>query len=426
MIPVGLKVSTFLAAVALLAQPGFGQRGGSPGTGSAGSGAGVGSIPGSNPGTGTSRPTNNIPNTIPNNNPPAQSQMPTPIFITGRVMLEDGTAPAQSVSIERVCSSGNPHTEGYTDSKGYFSLRLGEPNPGVMADASEEPSRGGFGMGGYPQAGGNTTTRPQSYGMGMDNRFMMCDLRARLAGYRSQSVSLMNHRAMDNPDVGVILLHRIAPTEGTTVSASTLAAPKDARKAYEKGLDAIKKRKPDQALTDFQKAVSIDANFAAAWYELGRLQAGKNQLDAARQSFDAAVKADPKFVSPYVELSLVEYREQKWQALADASSKAAELDAFEYPQMYLLNAISNYNLQKYDAAEKSAREAERLDTHHRFPKSAHILGVILANKQDYAGAAVEFRNYLKFAPDASDAAVVKGQLERVEQATAQGSAKQQQ
>ena len=54
-------------------------------------------------------------------------QLP-PVFVSGRVMLEDGTAPTESVAIERVCASGSPHTEGYTDGKGYFSIELGQKN----------------------------------------------------------------------------------------------------------------------------------------------------------------------------------------------------------------------------------------------------------------------------------------------------------
>jgi tetratricopeptide (TPR) repeat protein len=424
---IGLRFSLLVAAAVLLAQPGFGQRGGqgSPtGTGSPAGGTGMGTTTGTVPGVGTTRNPNTIPNTIPNTTPQPTTQLP-PIFVSGRVMLEDGTPPPQSVVIERVCSSGQPHAEGHTDSKGYFSFELGSPNPGVMQDASEEQS--GFGgFGGIPNSSStmNSTRQSSGYGgMNSDNRFMNCELRAQMPGYRSQSLSLVNHRAMDNPDVGVILLHRIGESEGTTVSARTLAAPKNARKAFDKGFGALKKQKADEAEKEFAKAVQIDSNFAAAWCELGKLQAAKSEFDAAHQSFEASVKADPKFVIPYIELSLLEYRAQKWQALADVSAEAAKLDAFEYPQAYLLNALANYNLKKFDAAEKSAREAERLDTQHRYPKSAHILGVILANRQDYTGAAVEFRNYLKFAPNAPDAATVKGQLQQVEQITAQGAVK---
>src|SRR5207253_2792182 len=77
--------------------------------------------------------------------------MPQPIFLSGRVLLEDGTPPTETVVIERVCN-GQPHSEGYADSKGYFGIEVGRQNNGVMRDASESPggdpfssSTGGFG-----------------------------------------------------------------------------------------------------------------------------------------------------------------------------------------------------------------------------------------------------------------------------------------
>src|SRR5215469_16142925 len=55
----------------------------------------------------------------------AQPTVPSqPIFLTGRVMLEDGTAPTSRVAIQRVCGTSQ-HTEAYTDSRGYFSFQLG-------------------------------------------------------------------------------------------------------------------------------------------------------------------------------------------------------------------------------------------------------------------------------------------------------------
>jgi hypothetical protein len=62
-----------------------------------------------------------------------------------------------------------------------------------------------------------------------------CELRASLPGFRSDVVSLANRRFMDNPEVGTIVLHRLGNVEGLTISATTMAAPKDAKKAYDKG-----------------------------------------------------------------------------------------------------------------------------------------------------------------------------------------------
>jgi tetratricopeptide (TPR) repeat protein len=230
---------------------------------------------------------------------------------------------------------------------------------------------------------------------------------------------------MDNPDLGVILLHRIGGSEGSTISATSLNAPKDARKSYEKGLDQLKKKKMDDAIKDFEKAVEMYPKYAAAWSDLGRTQAAKEDFASARKSFAAAIEADAKYVPPYIELSLIEVRGQEWQAVADTTATAVKLDPFGYPQAFFFNAIANYNLKNYEAAEKSASEAERLDTRHLFPKSTHLLGILMANRQDYAGAAQKFKAYLKLSPAGSDAELVKSQLEKVEQLSSGAVAKQQ-
>ena len=112
---------------------------------------------------------------------------------------------------------------------------------------------------------------------------------------------------MDDPNIGTILLHRIGPAEeGKTVSAVSLAAPKDAKKAYEKGLDAIKKKKFEDAQKNFEKAVEVYPKYSTAWYELGMLQAGQGKMDMARKYWDTAVECDPKFVKPYLQIAIVE------------------------------------------------------------------------------------------------------------------------
>ena len=109
------------------------------------------------------------------------------------------------------------------------------------------------------------------------HRFIDCELRARLAGFRSQSVSLANRRPMDPPDLGTILLHRLSATEGTTVSAASLAAPKDAKKAYEKGMDALKKKKvPEPSRASRRPSRSI-RNTRPRGIELGRYQAAQGR-----------------------------------------------------------------------------------------------------------------------------------------------------
>ena len=126
---------------------------------------------------------------------------------------------------------------------------------------------------------------------------MSCELRISLPGFRTETVSLAGDRYLDSPDLGTIILHRIANVEGLTVSATAALAPKDAKKAYEKGVEALGKKNSAEAQKNFEKAVEIYPRYAAAWYELGSLSEQKNLIDDARKSYQQAVAADAEIRS---------------------------------------------------------------------------------------------------------------------------------
>lgn len=424
-----VRAITTIAAGALLLSPALAQtKGGStgPATGSTGAsgGAGAGGIGTGNTGTigntngSTGRTT--IPNG--NTNPSSTPTFRQPMFISGKVALEDGGPLPQPAVIERICL-GNPHAEGYTDTRGNFMIELGN-EAGVFQDASESPTASstpgmppGMASGGGSMipAGGTSLSRG---GMATDNPYMNCDLRAKLAGFRSQSVSLADRRPMDDPNIGTILLHREGADEGTTISATTLAAPKNARKAFQKGQDARKKHKVDDAADNFARATQLYPAFAEAWFNLGLIQADRRQIDDARHSFEQAIKGDPKFVNPYVELSVMELNAKRWPELSALTTRAIKLDPFDYPQIYLFDAVADFNQKNYGEAVKSIKEAERLDTRHAFPDVQRLYGLVLIQKHDYAGAAEHLRTYLKLAPDSPENAAVTKEITQLEGAVA--------
>src|SRR5690242_16169502 len=107
-------VKTAVAAFSLgvLVFPAFSQSKGGSGT-STPTGTGTTGTPTTAPTTVT-RPTTT--NTTPTTPQPTVN-IPQPIFISGRVTMEDGTAPPETAVIQTVCN-GVPHSEGYTDAKG--------------------------------------------------------------------------------------------------------------------------------------------------------------------------------------------------------------------------------------------------------------------------------------------------------------------
>lgn len=331
-----------------------------------------------------------------------------PLFLSGKVMMDDGTPPPEPVVIERLCGSVR-RPEAYTDSKGRFSFQVGD-NRAMVADASVSGNDELFGPTGRTPGG-------TSGGRQVTERDLMgCELRAVLPGFRSDVVNLSGRRVFDNPEVGTIVLHRLGNVEGTTISFTSLQAPKDAKKAYEKGRDALKKNKAEAAQKELEKAVGIYPKYAAAWFEIGKLREGQKDVEGARKAYQEALAADAKFVSPYLHLAVMAAQERKWQEVADTSDRVIKLNPFEFPQAFFFNSVANYNLGKLDVAEKSAREAKKIDAEHRFPKVDHLLGMILAQKRDYSGALVQMRSYLQLAPDAQDADAVKQQITELERA----------
>ena len=349
-------------------------------------------------------PGNNVPNSpgnFPSNRSPFPGDMPRPILLTGKVMIDDGTAPSEPVRIERVCL-GQPHAEGFTDSKGRFTVTLGQEMD-AMPDASEMPTPSQMG-----------TSNPS--GGIRESQLQNCELRALLPGFRSETVSLANRRYLDDPDVGTIYLHRVGNVEGLTLSATSALAPKDARKAYEKGLEAEKKSKPDDAQKDLEKAVSVYPKYAAAWFELGRVYEGRDHFDKARDAYQHSIAADSKYINPYERIYQIDARDSKWQQVADGTDKVLHLDPYDYPQAYYFNAVANLQLNKYDAAEKSGREAVKLDKAHQNPKAIYVLGITLAQKQEFKEAADCLHQYLALVPNDKDSDRIQKQLADIEKA----------
>jgi Tfp pilus assembly protein PilF len=313
-----------------------------------------------------------------------------PIFVSGKVMLQGGGALPEPVPIERVCN-GTVRREGYADTKGQFEFQLGLNL--TFQDASENDSR--ITPTSQSRSGSNTSLRALDLNG--------CELRAVLAGYQS-SVVILRVAGGDawQYEVGTIFLNRIGNAPGTTISVTSMAAPKDAMRAYEKA-QKIKAEKPAEAEKELNKAVKIYPQFAAAWTLLGDLHRERSQFDAARTEYAQAIAADPQFVNPSYGLAMIAAQEKKWDDAIRLTDQVIKLNSVAYPVAYFLNAAANYNLQKFEAAEENAKKFKALDTQHSHPDVCLLLSYVLSAKQDYAGAAREIRDYLAISPNSPDA-----------------------
>jgi tetratricopeptide (TPR) repeat protein len=236
------------------------------------------------------------------------------------------------------------------------------------------------------------------YTVSTESRSDECPVSIRLAGYRKTGTTLR--------DGGVVVLKRPGSYSNPTVSLTTLAAPAEARKAFEKGVAALSANKWATAQTALERAVASYPEYAPAWSALGEALAEQSQPQQARAAWERAVEADPKFARAWAELARLAADQGRMEDVLQAAGRALQLDAAGFPAVYVAQAMANLGLKRLDAAEKSGRRAIEVDTYHEIPRAESVLGSVLAEKGDRTGAIEHWRKYLKLAPKGEDAAEV--------------------
>lgn len=344
-------------------------------------------------------------------NPASPSSQPTlaeadfVMFLTGNVAADDGSHLPSNVMVERVCNA-KVRQQVYASPAGDFSMQLGSVIDSTM-DASAEGGSQSVLSGKYSETG---IPRQQ---------LANCELRALASGFRSRDLSLV---ALDssgkNVMVGTIIVHRNTNVEGTTIDAAAYKAPKDAVTAYQKGLDAQKNGKLENARRYFEKAVDVYPAYSRAWFHLGTVLEKEKQKEAARTAYTRATIEDAGYLPPYLSLAVMASAAENWTEVIrttnsilaldpfkDLAGYTVELDSFTFAEAYFYNALANYQLKNFGEAERNALKAERLLS--RIPDVHLLLGDIFARKNDYPAAIGELQTYLELVPHADNVELVR-------------------
>ena len=336
-----------------------------------------------------------------------------PMFLSGKVVLEDGTAPPEQVLVLRACDEGRPVPLGYTGARGQFSFELGR-NQSLAVDAQNATAADPFGLSAMP--GNRGLSQPNAPLLeGRNQRDLTgCELRVQVPGFYPATRDLSGRRVLDSPDVGTLVLRRLPGVLGSVFSPTTLQARKEARTAFEKGRALGGAKKLADALTEYERAVRIAPGFAAAWFELGLVHQMLNHPKDAQKAYREALLADPSFIKPYRPLALLSFGQQDWKEVVEVTDLWIGLDAVSFPEAYFLGGFANLSLSRLDPAEQRAREAVRLDADRSIPAARYLLGAVLIERGEYVGAAEQLRKYVEFAepgPDVERARQMLAQLE---------------
>lgn len=333
--------------------------------------------------------------------------MQGPIFVSGRIVTDTGRAAPESLSIELTCGL-KPLQVIHSDLGGYFTFTLGTGFQSNMDFSASSDGPASF-----------NNVRDQLPRGGGGNSLTGCELRLSVPGYFPLVHTLTQNTDMGRIDVGTLQLRRVGGVKGSAISVTSLLVPGNARKEFEKALKELQDNHPERAQPHLEKALSLYDKYAAAWNEMGRVHLSKQEKDQASQAFEKAIVIDPDYIPPYLNLATVQLQDREWQGALDTARKVLELDP-DIGFAKFVQAVGHFNLHQMDAAEKSAREAEK-GPHENMPQLHALLAEILLQRQDYPEAAGQMRTYLKESPEGQFAEQMKKNLAEVENMASQAS-----
>jgi len=355
---------------------------------------------GSNSPARVASPTRN-PSRMGNTTPSLQS----PVFYSGKVLLDTGIAAPNPVAIIRSCS-GLSRRETFAAPDGSFSFIIGERYRDTTPDASDD-SR-------MTSENGASTRNAFAAGLTNPSSFVAdCEVHADLAGYSSTTIRL--DPTMSNSNIGIIMLHSRAKKADGMVTAASLEVPGKARKEYEKGSEQLEKGNLAEAEKCLRKAIDQYPKFAEAWTRMGDLEQRRNHTDEARKDYQEAISSDPNLPLPYLRMAYLEATTSNWEETHRLSEKLLSLDPTDFPMAYYYNAVAEFNLKQLDKAEGNALRAESMDKQHAEPRIQLLLASICTAKGAYSAAADHYRTFLKLVPNSPLTERVKTDIAKMEE-----------
>jgi len=209
-----------------------------------------------------------------------------------------------------------------------------------------------------------------------------------------------------------------APTgeKGDLVSAADLSVPAAAKKEFEAGQKLLQdKHDVRGSIGHFRKATKLYSRFTQAYVMLGLAYLQDEKLKESQAALEQAVQLDPKSGAGFLTLGACLNQQKDYAGAEKALNRGLELEP-ESPEGQYELAKNYWSQHRWQEAEPHAFKAETLA-----PKIAGVhvvMGNILLQKRDNAGALKEFNEYLRLDPKGSMSDAVRAMVSKLEKAQA--------
>jgi Flp pilus assembly protein TadD len=216
-----------------------------------------------------------------------------------------------------------------------------------------------------------------------------------------------------------ITLTPLSPEAGGAAPAGTVAAsefevPKDARKAFEKGLQAAEDNRHSEARKHFARAIELHPDYFRAHYWLGVSLTFLGEFAEARKELERAAELDPRAPEPYLALGKALNLTNESQEAKAVLLKGTQLNPAS-AAMWVELSRAEFSLGELNDAVQHAAHALELDADA--PTEAHL---ILANAclklKRYPEAERELTAFLKRDPKSPSAPKAREVLDQLHRA----------
>lgn len=175
----------------------------------------------------------------------------------------------------------------------------------------------------------------------------------------------------------------------------TIAAPTAANQYFQQGSHALTRKRPAQAVSNFQKALQLNPQLAAAWRGLGVALGKQNQWTEAAKAQKKATELQDEYVPGWVLRGWAEHRSGDHRTGATSLEKAVLLDKNNLEAHNGLGVVYLF-LEDPKKSEVSTRKALELD-----PKNGttyYNLGLSLDRQGRYQEAVASQEQAHRFEP----------------------------
>jgi tetratricopeptide (TPR) repeat protein len=200
----------------------------------------------------------------------------------------------------------------------------------------------------------------------------------------------------------------------TTVGVADLRIPEQAKKEFESACSALGNKNMVEAEKHLRKAVKQYQQYSAAWEMLGQTLEAQQKMAEARTACSQPIATNSNYLPAYLCQADISGRLQSWDDMLKLSTRALEIDPTSNAVAYAYNAAANFNLHNLSKAEESALKAEAIDKSNTDPRIHFLLAQIYEGKGDRTREAAQLREYLKYASDPSDIAMVTSYLSELD------------